>query len=108
MLRPYLVRASAFERRMDKNEARAIAEKGLECYRAKSYKEIAAKIGGQESFERVSEKGEPYQIEFDFFYDGFEKKNIRVLGMVSYSLWTDVSPVSSDFIIAPDGRFVGE
>ena len=94
---------------MDKNEARAIAEKDLEFYRAMSYEEIVAKIGEQESFERVSERGEPYQIEFDFFYDDYlEQKDIRVIGMVSYSLWTDFSPVGSDFIIAPDGKFVGE
>ena len=93
---------------MDKNEARAIAEKDLEFYRAMSYEEIARKIGNAASFERVSEKGEKYQIEFDFFYDGFEETDIRVVGMVSYSLWTDFSPVSSDFIIAPDGTFVGE
>ena len=93
---------------MDKNEAWSIVEKELKFYRAMSYEEIARKIGNAESYERVSDKGEPYQIEVDFFYDGFEEKDIRVVGMVSYSLWTDFSPVSKDFIIAPDGTFVGE
>jgi hypothetical protein len=93
---------------MDKNEARAIAECELEAYRAMSYEEIITKLGEQESFERVSEKGEPYQIEFEFFYDDAEEKNIRVSAAVSYSGWTYFSPVSDDFIMAPNGSFVGE
>lgn len=93
---------------MDKFKAKAIAERDLEFYRAMSYEEIATKIGELESFERVNGKGESYQIEFDFFFDDSEEENIRVIGMVSYSLWTDVSPVSSDFVIAPDGEFIGE
>ncbi len=93
---------------MDKIEARAIAEKDLEFYRAMSYEQIAAKIGESESFERVSEQGEPYQIEFNFFYDDHEAENIRIMGIVSYSGWTDIFPVSNDFIVAPNGDFVGE
>ena len=93
---------------MDKPEARAIAETDLEYYRAMPYEELARKIGHAESFERVSERSEPYQIEFDFFYDDHETGNIRVAGIVSYSGWTDFFPVSNDFIIAPNGEFIGE
>ena len=88
---------------MDKTEAIEIAEKELESYRVMSYAEIAKKIGEAESFERISDRGEPYQIEFDFFYDDKLDKSIRVIGMVSHSAWTDFSPVSNDFIIAPNG-----
>ena len=93
---------------MNKAEARAVAEKDLQVYRAMSYEEIKKKIGDQDSFERVSEKGEPYQIEFDFFYDDSQSGNIRVVGTVSYSLWTDLAPLASDFIVAPTGKFIGE
>ncbi len=93
---------------MDKYEAKAIAEKDLEYYRAMPYEVIAGKIGEAESFERINEQGEPYQIEFNFFYDDNESENIRVGGIVSYSGWTDFFPVSNDFIIAPDGKFIGE
>jgi len=93
---------------MDKTEAKMIAENDLEVYRTLSYEEIVGKIGNQENFERVSENGEPYQIEFDFFYDDAASGNIRVAGIVSYSGWTDFFPVSNDFIIAPDGKFIGE
>lgn len=93
---------------MDKAEAIAIAERDLQYYRKMSYDQIEARLGKQESFERVSEIGEPYQIEFDFFYDDAESGNIRVVGMVSYSGWTDFFPVSNDFIMTRDGSFVGE
>ena len=93
---------------MDKVEASRIADKDLEYYRRLSYEEIASKRGTQEAFERTSESGEPYQIEFDFIDEDSESGNIRVWAMVSYSWWTDFSPVSSDFIMAPDGSFIGE
>lgn len=93
---------------VDKSEAKAIAEKELQFYRGLPHGQIAAKIGTQESYERVSERGEPYQIEFDFFYDDAESGNIRVVGMVSYSGWTEFFPVGSAFIVAQDGTFVGD
>jgi len=93
---------------MDKNEAKAIAESELESYRAMPYEQIAAKIGYPESFERPGSDGESYRVEFDCFYDDSYDRNIRVSCNVSYSGWTDFFPVSNDFIIAPDGSFVGE
>ncbi len=86
----------------------ALAENELEFYREMTYQTISAKIGEQESFERLTEQGEAYQIEFDFFFDDNKSGNIRVAGIVSYSGWTDFFPVSSSFIIAPNGEFIGE
>ena len=93
---------------MDKREAKRIAEKDLEYYRAMSYEDIAAKLGEAESFSRFDLSGEAYQIEFEFDYDNGLDGNIRVSSAVSYKWWTDFVPVCSDFIIAPDGRFIGE
>lgn len=93
---------------MDKNEASQIAEKDLEFYRSLSYDEILSRIGVQESFEKVSDRGEPYQIEFDFMFDDHDEKTIRVWAMVSHSFWTDFIPVTNSFIIAPNGDFKGE
>lgn len=71
---------------MDKAEARRIAERELEIYRRLSYEQIAAKRGTQESFERTSEVGDSYQIEFEFFDDDSESGNLRVSGAVSYKV----------------------
>ena len=93
---------------MDKGEARMIAERDLKVYRDMTYENIRSEIGSAESFERVSELGEPYQIEFEFFYDNHREGNIRVTAAVSYSGWTEFFPVSNDFIIAPNGEYIGE
>ena len=93
---------------MDNSLARVIAEEELVAYRNMSYDSIRRKIGYPESFERVSDLGEPYQIEIDFFYDNHKEGNIRVVAAVSFNFWTDFSPVSSDFIIAQTGDFIGE
>ena len=93
---------------MKKEEAIKILEDKLSEYRKLSYAELVEKVGEQENFEGKNEKGEDYRIEFDFFYDGHEETDLRVTGMISYSGWTDFFPEVSDFIIAPDGKFVGE
>jgi hypothetical protein len=93
---------------MEKEEAINILEDKLNEYRKLSYSELVRKIGKVETFEGESLKGERYQIEVEFFYDGREETDLRVAGMISYSFWTDFSPGCSDFIIAPNGKFIGE
>jgi hypothetical protein len=94
--------------RVTKEEAIKILEEKLNEYRQLSYSELVKKIGEAETFEGKSAKGEDYQIEMDFFYDGREETDLRVLGMISYSDRTSYSPVCSDFIISPEGKFIGE
>lgn len=93
---------------MDKIEAEQLAEMELESYRSLKYEAIATKLGTQDCFERETEDGNKYSVEVDFFYDDAEEGNIRVIAMISNSLWTSISPFSSDFIVAPDGSFIGE
>jgi hypothetical protein len=33
---------------------------------------------------------------------------LLVLAAVSFSFWTDFAPLCDDFIVAPDGSFIGE
>jgi hypothetical protein len=89
-------------------EALRIVERYLETYRRLDYSELVLKIGEQETFDGKSEAGEKYQVEIDFFYDDEQTKNLRVAGSVSFGLITDFAPVADDFIIAPDGSFIGE
>lgn len=93
---------------MTKVKALQIIEQYLETYRQLGYSELALKIGEPETFEGVGADGEKYQIEVDFFFDDEKTKNLRVTGMISYNLRTDFLPVTSDFIIAPNGKFIGE
>jgi len=73
-----------------------------------SYAELAAKVGEQDTFDRVSEKGESYRVEIDFVVDDAKTQAVRVMSMISYSAWTDFSPVCGDFIMDTEGDFVGE
>ena len=92
---------------MTRAKAEQIVERYLETYRQLGYSELVLKIGEQETFEGFSD-GEEFQVEMDFFFDDEITKNLRVTSMISYSLATDFSPVASDFIIAPNGKFIGE
>ena len=93
---------------MDRRQAVEIGKRELASYRALSYEELVASIGNDGGFERGSEAGEDYQVEFECFWDDRENKNIRVSAAISYSGWTDFLPVSTDFIMTPDGSFIGE
>ncbi len=93
---------------MEKEEATKIIEDKLSEMRKLHYSELVEKIGEQETFEGKTQTGEPYQIEVDFFFDNEKEKTLRVTAMISYSFITNFSPVTSDFIIAPNGKFIGE
>lgn len=95
---------------MNKMEAKKLAGKELFEYKKLSYSEILLKlkVGEPETFEKVNNWGEEYRVEVEFLFDDEEEGNIRVMTAISYSFWTDLSPVSDDFIIAPDGKFIGE
>ncbi len=91
---------------MNKTKALIIIENELTQYRKLPYEELVRKIGEQETFEKVNEADENYQIEIDFFFDDEEKKTLRVTGLISYGFRTDFSPICSEFIIAPDGKII--
>ncbi len=93
---------------MKKEEAIRNLENKLSEFRRLNYSDLLERVGKQENFESETKTGEPYQIEVDFFFDDEKEKTLRVTAMISYSFITNFSPVTSDFIIAPNGRFIGE
>ena len=93
---------------MKKEQAIDILENKLIEFRKLTYSELVEKIGNQETFEGETQTGEPYQIEVDFFFDDEKEKTLRVTAMISYSFITDFAPVTSDFIIAPNGKYISE
>jgi hypothetical protein len=52
--------------------------------------------------------GTTHQVETLAFWDDREEGDLRVLVAVDDGGWTAFSPLAEGFIIAPDGRFVGE
>lgn len=93
---------------MEKEEAINILEDKLSEFRGLYYSALIEKIGKQETFDGKTQKNEPYQIEVDFFFDDEKERTLRVTGMISYSFATDFSPITSDFIVTPNGKFIGE
>jgi len=94
---------------MDKEEARSVLAQRLSEYRAISYEELAGRLGTTETDEVSVPSGAAYQLEFQFFWDSKPNGDIRVLGSIGDgSLRTFINPLGDDFIVAPDGTFVGE
>ena len=93
---------------MDKQEARKILKEYLMCYRQRSYQELFALLDHQETFEIRSGSGVLYQLEFQVFWDDPATRTLRVLGSIDDGGIRALLPLNEDFIMAPDGTFVGE
>ena len=80
----------------------------IEGYRRKNYSFWESHIGDQITFEGKTDDGIEYQVEIEPFYDDKKKKTIRVVFAIDDGWLRAYFPVCSDFIMAPDGSFVGE
>jgi hypothetical protein len=57
---------------------------------------------------RHAGSGTPYQVEAEAFWDSTKEGDLRVIVKVDDVGWRAFVPLSEDFILAPDGSFVGE
>ena len=93
---------------MDNQEAKEMLAKKLADYRRLSYADLAAKIGEIDCLEITGPSGAKYQIEIQFFWDDRPDGDVRVMGGIDDGGLRAFMPLCDDFIISPDGRFVGE
>ena len=93
---------------MNKEKARAVLSEALRPYRAKSYAELRDLIGQIDVYEIENSNGPDFQIEIQVFWDDKPDGNICVSGGIDDGGWSAFSPLGEDFILAPDGSFVGE
>ena len=95
---------------MDDLEAKRLLVEQLAPYRARSYAELVREVGATHAFQTVTSSGVEYNVEIMVMWDSpREKVDLRVLGAVDDGRWPHwFHPLSDGFIIAPDGRFVGE
>ena len=94
---------------MDKLEAGRLADSVLESLRGKGDQTLVDKyLDESEHREVVGESGTRYQVEIQAFSDAIEPGDLRVLVSIDDGGWSAFSPLGTDFIIAPDGSFVGE
>ena len=93
---------------MNKNEARSILEEELLRYRKLPHADLLYLLDNQDTFERASPSGAIYQLEIQAFWDRESKRELRVRGCIDDGGWRALSPLCQDFIMRPDGSFVGE
>lgn len=96
---------------MNKQDAHEILKSELLTYRSKEYEELAAIIGSPLNYERQGPSGATYHVEIQAFWDKPRESNgnIRVIASIDDGRFlSSFIPLSSDFILGPDGNFVGE
>lgn len=93
---------------MNEDEAKAILEQELDEYRRRPYSKLLCLVESGETVERRSPSGVTYQVEVQVFFDDESRLNLRVAGAIDDGGWRAFKPLCDDFIIAPDGTFVGE
>jgi hypothetical protein len=93
---------------MNKPEARMLLNQHMEHFRRLSYAELVAFLGEPQVDELIGPSGTHYIVEVEVFWDSQVDGEIRVLGAIDDGGWRAFMPLSTDFVVAPDGRFVGE
>ena len=93
---------------MEKDKAAAILAKHLEPYRGKPYAALKDLIGQVDAHEVPIASKLTYQIKIQAFWDDKPYGDIRVSGAIDDGGWRAFFPLTDEFIISPDGTFVGE
>lgn len=92
---------------MNKTEARQLLAAKIAELRRHSYSDLL-RFMEPEGLEVAGPSGATYQLEVEAFWDDKRSKHLRVLASIDDGRWSAFHPLTDDFIIAPDGSFVGE
>lgn len=93
------------------NEESLVLARVTEEWRRKSFADLAERIeaGGLEVGQHVTPSGRAYNVEVQVLWDHIPGGPIRVIVAVDDGrIWRAFKPKSEDFILSPDGTFVGE
>ena len=93
---------------MNSAEARAILLAESAKYRAKSYKDLVYLLEHQDYYEVEGLAGARYQLEIQAFWDNKPNDVLRVRAGIDDGGIRAYYPRVEDFLITPDGGFVGE
>jgi hypothetical protein len=88
--------------------AYALIDGWLKELRQRSYQDLVSLIGHPQTKQLRGEDGKQYQLEAQVFWDGKKGADLRVMVAGDDGGWRAFMPLSDDFIMAPDGSFVGE
>ena len=94
---------------MDHEEARRILDDVTAELRREPYGTLVTRyVHESDTRTVVEESGVQYQVEVQAFWDGRQPGNLRVIVAIDDGGWRAFKPLSTDFIVASDGSFVGE
>lgn len=91
---------------MDENEARKLIDDRLMQVRQLSDHQLRGLE--RERCEVVADSGTTYQIVTYVLEDDAKRGHLRVTGAADDFGWRAFAPLVGDFIVAPDGSFIGE
>lgn len=92
---------------MDKQEAGAILTEEVVRLRALPYERLLEYMEPR-TVEVEGPSGTTYQIETQSLWDDKTERTVRVMVAIDDGRWSAFVPLTDDFIVAPDGTFVGE
>ena len=94
---------------MDKAEARALLAVELGRFRAMAYGELVSLIGAVQVVQVAGPSSTRYTVEVDVFWDDRPGGNLRVIGGIDDGGFrAALTPLGDDFILTPEGKFLGE
>lgn len=93
---------------MSQDEAKEILARELNVYRKRQYNELLYLLKSQDTKQIVAASGKTYQLEFQAVLDDTKNKDLRVMGAIDDFGFSAFAPLTEDFIITTEGRFIGE
>jgi hypothetical protein len=93
---------------MDKKEAQQLLKGRVNQLRAISYHDLLGLLDKETVIAVEGVSGRRYSIETSVFWDGAKDRDLRVIVAIDDGGWRAYAPMTDDFIMAPDGSFVGE
>jgi hypothetical protein len=92
---------------MNKKEAQKLLDLFVAALQSRSYQEWQGLLGESEVMEKTGASGVTYQVEWEAFWDFQAGGDIRVMVSIDDgSLARSLVPLSTSFVIAPDGRII--
>jgi hypothetical protein len=93
---------------MDNIEALNVLRNQLQSWRERTWTDLRCEIGHSWRFEVTGGSGTCYQGDVQVFWDDKPDGPIRVMASIDDGGWRAFVPLTDDFILAPDGTFIGE
>ncbi len=93
---------------MNRDEAKELLSKELATFRKCPYSELLCLLKSPDTKEVVGASGKTYQLEFQAVLDDSKKKDLRVIGAIDDGGLRAFVPLTEDFIITTEGKYVGE